>query len=144
MEHTTTPRTGEAGVATLETALTLPLLLAAIWAVISYGLVFTVDHTLSAAASDGARAAVGTTDEAAAAAAAQAAATDRVSRALGSFASDAVVGTPTIDDCAAPAGARCLTIEVTYPWGTAPIVPDLLSVVTPDQLSATSTVQLSQ
>ncbi len=132
----------EAGIATLETALTLPLLLAAIWAAISYGLVFTVDHTLAAAASDGARAAVGAVTEAEAVAAAQAAATERLDRALGSFAPDAVVATPTVADCA-PTGARCVTVEVTYPWGTAPIVPDLLSVVTPDELSATATVQLS-
>lgn len=144
MATPTSTRTDEAGVATLETALTLPLLLAAIWAVISYGLVFTVDHTLSAAASDGARAAVGTTDEAAAVAAAAAAAQDRLDRALGGFAPDAAVATPTVTDCVAPAGARCLTVEVTYPWGSAPIIPDLLAVVTPDVLSATSTVQLSQ
>lgn len=143
MEPTTT-RSSEAGVATLETALTLPLLLGAIWAVISFGLVFTVDHTLSAAASDGARAAVGVSDEAAAVAAAHAAATDRLDSALGTFAPDAVVATPTVTDCVAPAGARCITVTVTYPWGTAPIVPDLFAVVTPDELLATSTVQLSQ
>ena len=153
MQHTTAPDTAvtpdragehpEAGIATLELALTLPLLLLVIWAAISYGLVFTVDHTLSAAAAEGARAAVGTVTEPEAIAAAAAAATDQLT-ALGGHAAHAVVGAPSVTDCAAPVGTRCITVTVSYPWGTAPIVPDLLEVVTPDVLTATSTVQLSQ
>lgn len=132
----------EDGVATLEMALTLPLLLAAIWGVISFGLVFTVEHTLAAAASDGARAAVATATEPAATTAAATAAQDRLDSALGSFAPDAVVDAPVVGDCAAPAGARCITVTVRYPWATSPIIPDLFAVVTPDELRSTATVQL--
>jgi Flp pilus assembly protein TadG len=141
MQDTTTP--DEAGIAILELALTLPLVLAVIWGAISFGLVFTVDHTLSAAAAEGARAAVGTTSEAEAVVAAAQAATQQL-EALGSHGANAVVASPSVDDCPAPVGARCITVHVTYPWGTAPIIPDLLGVITPDELTATSTVQLSQ
>lgn len=140
MQQTTTP--GEAGTATLELALTLPLILLVIWGAITYGLVFTVDHALSAAAAEGARAAVGTVTEAEAVAVATAAATDQLS-ALGSSSANAVVATPSVTDCPSPAGTRCITVRVSYPWGTAPVVPDLLQVVTPDVLTAESTIQLT-
>lgn len=135
--------TSEAGIATVELALALPILLAVVWALISYGLVFTVDHALSAAASEGARAAVGTATEPDAAVAATAAALDQLD-ALGSHAANATVAAPSITDCPAPEGTRCLTVQVTYPWATAPIVPQMFSVLMPDQLTATSTIQLSQ
>lgn len=140
MQHTTTP--DEAGTATLELALTLPLILLVIWGAITYGLVFTVDHALSAAAAEGARAAVGTVTEAEAVAAATAAATDQLT-ALGTSGANAVVDEPTVTDCPSPAGARCITVRVSYPWATAAIVPDLLQVVTPDVLTAESTIQLT-
>lgn len=140
MQHTTTP--DEAGTATLELALTLPLILLVIWGAITYGLVFTVDHALSAAATEGARAAVGTVTEAEAVAAATAAATGQLT-ALGANGANAVVDVAPPTDCPAPVGTRCITVRVSYPWATAPVVPDLLQVVTPDVLTAESTVQLT-
>lgn len=140
MQHTTAP--DEAGTATLELALTLPLILLVIWGAITYGLVFTVDHALSAAAAEGARAAVGTTTEAEAVTAAAAAATGQLT-AIGTSGANAVVDTPTVADCPSPAGARCITVRVSYPWAAAPMVPDLLQVITPDVLTAESTVQLT-
>ncbi len=140
MQDTTTP--DEAGIAILELALTLPALLLVIVGAVTFGVILTVDHSLSAAASEGARAVVGEATEPEARAAATAAATDQLG-ALGSFGADATVDVAPATDCPSPAGARCITVTVTYPWDTEPIIPDLFGLVTPDELSAASTIQLT-
>lgn len=142
MQDTTdTTKPDEAGIAILELALTLPVLLLVIVGAVTFGVILTVDHSLSAAASEGARAAVGAS-ESEAVAVATAAATDQLG-ALGSFGADAVVDVAPPADCPSPAGARCITVRVTYPWDTKPIIPDLMGLVTPDELSAASTIQLT-
>ncbi len=142
MLQPTPPAEREAGIATLEFALVLPILLVVIWAAISYGMVFTVNHTLSAAAAEGARAAIGAPNDAEAVTAATLAASDQLD-ALGQHAANAQVSTPTVDDCPAPAGTRCITVRVSYPWAAAPVIPEMLGILTPDVLEATSTIQLS-
>lgn len=143
MQHSTPPAEREAGIATLEFALVLPILLVLVWAAISYGMVFTVNHTLSAAAAEGARAAVGAPTEADAITAAAAAASDQLG-ALGQHATNAQVAAPAVGDCVAPADTRCITVQVAYPWASAPVIPELFGVLMPDLLEASSTIQLSE
>lgn len=142
MQQPIPPAEREAGIATLEFALVLPVLLVVIWAAISYGMVFTVNHTLSAAAAEGARAAVGAPDVQSAVSAATAAATDQLG-ALGQHAANAQLATPNVTECSAPADTQCITVTVSYPWATAPVIPEMFGVLTPDVLEATSTIQLS-
>lgn len=130
------------GSATVELALVLPVLLAVVLGAITYGVIFSVNHTLTSAAAEGARAAVSasTTDDAKAVA--SAAATSQLG-VLGQYQQHAEVLAPVVGACAAPSTEQCITVRVTYPWATNAIIPDLLEIVTPDVLSAQSTVQLS-
>lgn len=142
MQQHTSPAGREAGIAALEFALILPVLLVVIWTAISYGMVFVVNHTLSAAAAEGARAAIGAPTEPDAVAAATAAATSQLDG-LGQHAVNAQLPAPTVDDCPALVETRCLTVRVAYPWVDAPVIPEMFGVLTPDVLEATSTIQLS-
>lgn len=132
---------GQDGSVTVELAIVIPVLLGVLLGALSFGMIFMVNHTLSSAASEGARAAVGTTTTDEAIATAAAAAQGQLSG-LGQFEQHADVRTPTVGACAAPVTEQCITVEVTYPWGTNAIIPNLLEFVTPDVLSAQSTVQL--
>ncbi len=132
----------EDGTAMIEMAFAFMAFFLVLWGLLTYGVIFAVDHTLAAASAEGARAAVSTADEPAAIAAARAVATAQLNS-LGGNAAAATVGTPTVADCVAPLGARCITVEVSYPWRASPIIPILIPLGVPTTITSTSTVQLS-
>lgn len=138
-------RTGvaaEDGTAMLEMAFAFMAFFLVLWGLLSYGMIFAVDHTLASASAEGARAAVATSDEASAIATASSVARAQLD-ALGANSAAAVVEKPTVDACVAPAGAQCITVSVSYPWRAAPIIPILLPFGVPATITSTSTVQLS-
>ncbi len=132
----------EDGAVMIETAFAFMLFFLMLWGIITFGVIFSLDHTMNAAASEGARASISTLDETEAITVAQASAS-AVMATYGANAANATIGTPVITDCVAPANARCLTITISYPWSTSPIIPSLLPIVTPNVISSTATVQLS-
>lgn len=109
-----------------------------LWAIVTYGMVFAVNHSLSSAAAEAARGAIaapsnptGTADTVAA---------DRLSW-MGAAASHASVSS-TVATCTGIPG-DCITVEITYPYGSEPLIPSLGLLPLPTHLSSQSTVSLS-
>ncbi len=127
------------GAVLVEFAAVLGLFMLLLWAVLTYGMVFAVNHSLSSAAAESARAAVGAPEGDATTVAADVA-DDRLSW-LGAKASSATVS-PSVAPCPDIPG-ECITVEVSYPYGTDPLVPGLNLLPLPETLSSQATVSLS-
>jgi Flp pilus assembly pilin Flp len=148
----------ERGAALVEFAICATLFLGLIYGSISYGVVFWVKHTLTSAASEGARAAVwaprnadctlvpGADPRCSEINTAKAKAKKIVDDSLG----DRGVHVP-LEDITATIGAcggsdhDCITVVVPYPYGEHPILPALPPIFSllPDTLSSTSVIELS-
>lgn len=133
------------GAAVVEFALVVPLLLAILCGVISYGYMLSFRQAMSQGAAEGARAAAvwaaayTTAQDAERTAAARAA----IGQATDSYGVDCDSGatcTVTIVPCAT---ARCVRVTVTYPYGTDPLTPQLPFVPMPDTLSYTAEARVS-
>lgn len=151
-------RRDERGVAALEFAMVAPILLALVYGAISFGIVLSVKHVTTESASEGARAAIGAQITAADTAANPAnpqnaayirVATARAVQSLGPYAAN-VTATNGVavqpGQCTnAAAGNTCVTVTVTYPYGTHPIIPNApgLSLVMPTSISSVFQVQVS-
>lgn len=146
----------ERGAALVEFALCATLFLALIYGAISYGVVFWVKHTLTSAASEGARSAVSAPLNSGCDTAldprcnekdtARAKAKQVVDDSLG----DRGVHVPANDiqiSVATCAGSSrdCITVTVPYPYGDHPILPALPPILSilPDSISSTSVIELS-
>ena len=139
------------GIAAIEFALVFPVFFVLLYGIITYVLIFLAQQSLTLAAEEGARAALRY------AAADSLRLTNACSTAtqlvswLGSgtggvsIATCNTVGPVT---CALPVGttARCITVSVSYPYGSQPLVPLLLgsamSVAVPSTLASSATVQI--
>jgi Flp pilus assembly protein TadG len=139
------------GAVLVEFALCATLFLGLIYGSISYGVVFWVKHSLTAAASEGARAAVGaplnsgcTTPHCDEIAAAKAKAQGIVNKSLGDRALHVPEIVPTVATCAG-SSHDCITVTVKYPYSDHPILPTLPPILTflPEMLSSTSVIELS-
>lgn len=138
------------GAASIEFALVFPALFLIFYAIVTYGLIFSAQHTLSLAAAEGGRAALRyqRADDAGQALALRAsAARDAAEAPLGwlqRFGGDLhpVASTVTSAACPGVSGLTCLTVRVDYAYATAPLVPRLL-LPTPDRLSSEAVVQLN-
>ena len=135
-------REREAGSVLLEAALILPLFLFVLYGLIIFGLALSVKQTVTEAAAEGARAAIGAQPIGAET---QTAAWTRVAsaQALNALASTghAVAGdvTSTVGSCGT---GMCVTVQIVYPYATfAP--PDLLGVVNPSTLTSKAVVEVS-
>jgi Flp pilus assembly protein TadG len=165
----------ERGAELLEFALVVVLLITLLYGIITYGVILAAQATVTQAAADAARAGIvigtgttscnGSTVSAAGCAAVQQAATD-----LGWMNKNGCVevvnttsptstanvtpsgntGSPitctaTIEPCPSIATNTCLSVSVSYNYGSAPLFPELpgLSVITPSTISSTNVLQLS-
>lgn len=149
------PRSRQAGSASIEFVLLFPAMFLILYALITYGLVFGAQQTLTLAAAEGGRAAMryqnGATTPTDAfnlrAVAAEAAANQSLSW-LSSLHPDAVsvdVSKPPVCD-GAPA-LTCLVVQVNYDYKKSPLIPPLLgpllSFPVPEVLRSQAAVQLS-
>ncbi len=129
-------RGDETGAAILEFSLVVLLFVSFLYALVAFGVILAKKQEITNAASDGARAAVGTPDPVAAA-------RDRVRKALGDPGTkytDSYVPGP----CTGGTG-NCITVTINWDYGANPVVPNppLFGKVTPDTLSAKAVVQYS-
>lgn len=108
-----------------------------LWGLISYGVIFAAQQSLTHAASEAARATVGMSDPAAA----EQRALDMVDEELGWLADGIDTKEAAIAACDNAPSTECLTVRVTYDWAGHPIVPSILNVATPDTLSGRAVVQ---
>jgi Flp pilus assembly protein TadG len=129
----------------LEFALVIPIFIFVLYGLIAYGMMLSAKQTITNAASEGARAAVGA--PAGNQTAETAAAHDRVAQAMGSL-SQYKVDDPNAfkaEYISCGNGATCIKVTVTYDYASHPIVPPApgLGLVTPDKLTSTAVVQVS-
>lgn len=135
-------RGDESGAALVEFALVIGLFAFVMYGIVWFGMMLAVKQGITNAAAEGARSAVGLTGAAATTKAQQTVA-DRLSW-LGSNynAGDVTVGAPA--PCVGGSGT-CITVKISYPWKTRPIVPPApgLGLVSPTSFGSEATVQIS-
>lgn len=129
----------EDGAVVVEFAAVFLLFVTLLWGLITYGVIFAAQQTLTHAAAEAARATVSQASQ------------DEAKDLALSTAQDQLdwLGTPgeparedvVFEPCAAPADDQtCVVVTYTYPWGTDPLVPSLLDIGVPDQLTGTAIV----
>lgn len=138
------------GIAAIEFALVFPVFFMLLYGIITYVLIFLAQQSLALAAEEGARAALRytTADRGTIACSTATQLVGWLGRGTGGapIATCTPVGPFT---CAFPAGttAQCITVNVSYPYGSKPLVPLLLgsmmSVAVPTTLSSSATVQIN-
>lgn len=138
------------GVAAIEFALVLPILLALVLGIVYYGMVLAVQQVLTLAAEEGARAALrypltsngGTlanTIDLRVAAAAQTATNALPATIAANLQSSTAIAQAEL--CSAPAGAQCVRVTLNLPTQT--MVPAIPLVPVPATLTGSAVVQLS-
>lgn len=131
--------TDEDGAVLVEFAAVFVLFVTLLWGLITYGVIFAAQQTLTHAAAESARATVGQTTEQDAKDLALSTAQEQLNW-LGT------PGAPAHDDvvfrsCDPPADDQtCVVVTYTYPWDADPLVPPLLDIGVPDQLTGTAVV----
>lgn len=129
----------QSGAVVVEFAIVFVLFITLLWGLISYGAIFAVQQSLSHAAAEGARAGVDVPDPTDAEGLAAAAVTDQ----LGWLDDAGVTTAATVEPCDAAvygAGHDCLVVTVTYDWQDHAIVPKLVDVAVPSELSSRAVV----
>lgn len=143
----------QCGASAIEFALVFPLFFLIVYALITYGMIFVAQQSVTQAAAEGARAALRyAADETAIHTNARNAAIGNSSAAawLGQhlqFSSNPAEGAEKIPcPYATVTDSHCYTVTVSYPYAQHPLVPllfgPLMSFAVPTQLSSTATVQL--
>ncbi|HEX9890336.1 MAG TPA: TadE/TadG family type IV pilus assembly protein [Nitriliruptorales bacterium] len=129
------------GAAVLEFALVAVAFLALLYGIVTFGLIFAVEQTLTHAAAEGARAAVSARpgDELAE----STAATQHAIGWLGGVVAAGDVSS-SIEACEHDAAVRCVRVRIDYPYGARPIVPPfpLLAFATPDTIRTEAVASL--
>jgi Flp pilus assembly protein TadG len=149
MAHRTRGRRlrNERGAALVEFAIVATLFLMLIFGGVSFGMIFSAKHTLTNAASEGARAALKMNPSASSSekiATATARATSSARAGLGGKADYMNPVSATIASCANDPTQDCITVTVSYPYASHPLVPAMpLLNFLPDTLTSTAVVELS-
>jgi Flp pilus assembly protein TadG len=135
-------RRDESGTALVEFALVFGLFVFILYALIAFGMMLALKQGITNASAEAARAAVGVTDDATAVSKAKATVQQRLSW-LGSKYQPGDT-TASIGTCSGSSG-RCITVTISYPYSSRPLVPPApgLGLLTPDRFGSTSVVQIT-
>ena len=131
----------EDGVAAVEFAIVSIVFLLFLYGILTYGFIFGLDQSMNHAAEEGARSAISTTTDAAAITKAQDTALQRLSWLGSRIQSSDVVA--AVAACPNDTTVKCITVTITYPWSTRPLVPRLAGLPAPSQMQAIAVVQLT-
>ena len=138
-------RRNEAGAALVEFALVVSLFAMLLYGLIAFGMILATKHTVTTAAAEAARAAVGSDD-----ATAPVTAMTRIVKILGASNGRYKVGDdglgPTVGPCTVggtPADPQCITVKIIYDLDGHPVVPPApgLGLITPPSLQSLAVVQ---
>jgi Flp pilus assembly protein TadG len=132
---------GQDGVAAVEFAIVSMVFLVILFGILTYGFIFNLDQSLNHAAEEGARAAISSTSAATAMTQAHAAAKQRLAW-MGSRIQDSDI-VEGVAACPNDATVSCITVTITYPWDTRPIIPKFPGLPVPTQMQAVAVVQLT-
>lgn len=143
-------RASQRGNAAIEFAIVFPVFFLVLYAIVTYSMVFLAQQSLTAAAAEGARAALVWQDAASPGAALTARAGQACSRASNVVGWLPVAATCTNTVSAAPTGCAnnpamdCIEVTLTYAYGANPLVPllPLLNLTVPSMLTGQATVQI--
>jgi Flp pilus assembly protein TadG len=142
-QHTRARLKDERGVAALEFAIVSQLLLILLYGMLNYGFVFALDHNISQAAAEAARATIAqptTSTDAQLITYAQ-----NTARNVLSFSAAKTYATVTAEviNCPADATVRCIHVTISYDYANHPLIPAfLLGGLLPSTVSSESTVEL--
>jgi Flp pilus assembly protein TadG len=136
-------RRDESGAALLEFSLVFGLFVFILYGLIAFGMILALKQSVTNAATEAARSAVGISVDADAVTKATTTAQNRLDW-LSASQKAALQVTPTVAPCAGGSG-RCITVLVKYPYKGHELVPPApgLGLVTPDTISTTATVQIT-
>lgn len=139
-------RPREDGAVAVEFAAVAMLFIAILYGIMVFGLVFALNHTMTHAASEGARAAITAppdSDPADIEQVAIAAAEDRMSWLPASRMPDAEA---TLAECENETDQDCITVTISYDYADRPLIPNLpgLGIVIPDEMIRHAVLQVSQ
>lgn len=141
-------RRDESGAALLEFSLVFALFVFVLYGLIAFGMMLALKQSVTSAAAEGARSVVGVADDPS-----TPAVDERVSKAKSTVAQrlgwlgslyDPADTTATVGTCASST-ATCITVTITYPYSTRPLVPPApgLGLVTPTSFGSTAVVQIT-
>ncbi|AOK29917.1 pilus assembly protein TadE [Burkholderia singularis] len=143
-----TPRR-QRGATAVEFAILFPLFFMILYGLVTYGMIFAAQQTLTLAATEGARAALGyqaaSTPAAALAARADAACT-AAKNLTGWLAAKGSESACVSMSCAYAPSMDCIQVTVTYPYAANPLLPAIPlfgAALVPSTLSSQATVQLN-
>lgn len=138
---------GEEGVALIEFSLVFALFVFILYALIAFGTALALKQSVTHAAAEGARAAVGVVDDPGTTEdereeKAKAEVRDSLDW-IGDRYSDGDVAADVVSCPSSPASS-CIEVEITYPYKDKPIVPSApgLGVVLPDTMTSTAVVKV--
>ncbi|MEY2425861.1 MAG: hypothetical protein QOI61_1433 [Actinomycetota bacterium] len=140
---------GDRGAALVEFALVSLIFVFFIYAIAVFGILLSTKNTVTHAAAEGARSALGVPDQPSATLRdrriAQAATT--VAESLSHLGSnyDPNDTAVSIDPCGSGDPGDCITVTITYPWDKRPLVPQApgMGLATPKTIHATAVVRLN-
>lgn len=108
-----------------------------LWGLITYGVIFAAQQSLTHAASEASRVTVGIPDPAVA----EQRAVDMLDQELTWLADGLDRREASVEPCDNDPSRDCVNVLVTYDWQNNPIVPSILDVATPDTLTGRAVVQ---
>lgn len=137
-------RRDESGAALLEFSLVIGLFVFILYGLIAFGMMLALKQSVTSAAAEGARSAVGISDDPTALTTARDSAMDRLDW-LKADQQAALIITPTILDPCPSGTGRCIRVEVTYPYEGNELIPPApgLGLVTPSSFGSTAVVKIS-
>ena len=135
-------RRDESGAAAVEFALVILPLVFILYGLIAFGMMFALKQSMTNAAADAARSAIGAADPVAAATATVA---DRLDWLDGKYVAATDLSVPAPSACANDPSHQCITVTINYPYKDRPLVPAApgLGLITPDRFQTQATVQIS-
>lgn len=136
-------RRTESGAALVEFALVFGLFVFILYALIAFGMMLALKQSVTNASAEAARSAVGINTDADAIAKAKTTAADRLDWLGGKYQDSDT--TATVGFCNGSSGPKCITVKITYPYGSRPLVPPApgLGLITPDSFGSTAIVQIT-
>lgn len=138
-------RRNQSGAALLEFSLVVLPFAMLLYGLIAFGMILATKQSVTNAASEAARSAVGAADSSTAVSTAQARILKILGTSNGRYSVGPGAGAPSTGPCdaALPLGAQCITVTITYDWAGHPVVPAApgLGLVTPSSFHSTAVVQ---
>ncbi len=138
-------RRNESGAALVEFALVAVLFFFILYALVVFGMALALKQSVTNAAAEGARSAVGIADNTAATDTARTTVQQRLSWLSPSQQAALVIEPTVLDPCPATGSGKCIRVKVTYPYEGNELVPPapVINEIAPQSIGSTAVVQIS-